>query len=328
MRALVAIALLAATADPSWAYLKYGVADGARTITLRWEQTPVRYFVTDGGVPGVTASEFASAVRRAFDTWTAVPTASIAYEFAGFTASLPGEDDGRSTLGFRNEPELDNVLAATSFLIDIFTGELLESDIFFNSSFSWSAGSGGQDGRFDLESIALHEIGHLSGLGHSAIGETSLVSGGRRVLSAEAVMFPFAYRSGSIEGRTLRADDIAGISDIYPDNRFNSTHGTISGRVTKNGQGVYGAHVVAFSLATRELIGGFSVNTDGQFSIAGLAPGAHVIRVEPLDDADVESFFDPGEPVDVNIRGAFYDRLVVAPRGGSSGSIEIRVVAP
>ena len=69
--------------------------------------------------------------------------------------------------------------------------------------------------------IALHEIGHLSGLGHSALGETELrEGGGRRVLAAEAVMFPIAFAPGSIAGRTLKADDIAGISDLYPEAAF------------------------------------------------------------------------------------------------------------
>ncbi len=72
-----------------------------------------------------------------------------------------------------------------------------------------------------------------SGLGHSALGETELRDGGRRVLAAEAVMFPVAFSAGSITGRTLRADDIAGISDIYPPNIYKRERGSISGRVTK-----------------------------------------------------------------------------------------------
>ncbi len=327
MKALIAVTLLLATVNPSYAYLKFGVNVGNRDITLRWEDTPVRYFIFDRGVPGVSAGQFADAMRRAFDSWQDVETSSITYELGGFTASRPGEDDGRSTLGFLDAPEDDRVLASTSFLINTVTGELLESDIFFNSAFSWSVSPNGEDGRYDLESIAVHEIGHLSGLGHSAIGETSLSGGGRRVLSAETVMFPFAFRSGTTAGRALRPDDIAGISDIYPDNRFNSTHGSISGRITKNGAGAYGVHVVAFNVSTGAMIGNFSLNQEGEFSIAGLTPGAHVLRVEALDDADIESFFDPQDPVELDIRGQFHNRLVVAPRGGDSGSIELRVVA-
>ena len=33
-------------------------------------------------------------------------------------------------------------------------------------------------------------------------------------------MFPIAFAAGSIAARTLKADDIAGISDLYPDGDF------------------------------------------------------------------------------------------------------------
>ena len=77
-------------------------------------------------------------------------------------------------------------------------GEVLEADIFLNSSFSWSVANGGDAGRQDVESIALHELGHLHGLGHSMLGETELIGGGRRVIGAEAIMFPIAFASGSV----------------------------------------------------------------------------------------------------------------------------------
>jgi hypothetical protein len=279
-------------------------------------------------VPGVSASDFQAAVGRAFSTWEAVPTASISYQFGGLTSSRPLEEDGRSTLGFLARPELDRVLASTSFLIDSTTGALVESDIFFNSAFPWSVAPAGETGRFDLESIALHEIGHLSGLSHSALGETELrPEGGRRVLATEAVMFPIAFPSGNILGRVLKADDIAGISDLYPNGDFNAKTGSISGRVTKDGQGLFGAHVVAFDPASGALVANFTLNQQGQFSIAGLSPGPQIIRVEPIDDADLDSFFDTAATtVDVDFRVIFFNRLVVVPRGGDSGAIEVKVV--
>ena len=322
----LAAALALGQSTPAFAYLKFGVPVRGQQVTLRWAQTPVRYFVADTGVPGVTAADFQNAVGRAFATWQAVPTASITYQFAGVTAASPGSDDGSSVLGFRSRPDLDRVLAATSFLIDSATGALLESDIFFNSAFPWSVATAGETGRYDLESIALHEIGHFSGLGHSALGETELVTTGRRVLSSEAVMFPIAFTSGSIAGRTLKADDIAGISDLYPDGDFRSTDGTVSGRVTKDGQPLFGAHVVAVNAATGLMVGGFTLNTQGQFAIGGLSPGLHLVRVEPLDDADVDSFFDATNTVDLDFRVMFFDRVVVVPKGGDSGEIALKVV--
>jgi len=330
MRRLLSLVVVAAIvlggARPALAYLKFGVSVGGRQVTLKWAQTPVPYFVTNQGGGGVSATDLQDAVARAFATWQAVPTAAITYQFGGATSATPGRDDGLSTLGFQSRPELDRVLAATSFLIDASTGALIESDIFFNTAFPWSVAAAGDPNRYDLESVALHEIGHFSGLAHSALGETELrEGGGRRVVSAEAVMFPIAFAMGSIAARTLKADDIAGISDVYPDGDFRQL-GSISGQVTKDGQPLFGAHVVAFDAARGSMVGGFTLNAQGQFSIAGLSPGPHTVRVEPLDDADLDSFFDVTRTVDVDFRIAFFDRVVVVPRGGDSGQVTVAVV--
>ena len=319
------LALGLAAARPVSAYLKFGFAVNGRVVTLKWGQLPVRYFVNEGGGPGVSANALADAAARAFGTWEAVPTSAIRYQFGGFTAAMPGDDDGRTTIGFLAAPELERVLASTSLLFDEATGELLEADIFFNSVFPWSTSAAGESGRFDIETIALHEIGHLNGLGHSAIGETEVGGSGRTVLGAEAVMFPLAFGPGNVLHRTLRPDDVAGVSDLYPDGGFDEERGSISGRVTKNGAGLFGAHIVAFNPATGALIGNFALNANGNFSIAGLTAGPHVLRVEPLDDADVDSFFEAEAPLDLNFRVGFHPKVVVAPRGGDSGAIEVKV---
>jgi len=332
MRRATAIALASllalAPASPALAYLKLGVTVNGQTVAIKWGHTPVRYFVNDTTtVPGVAPTDFAAAAGRAFDTWQGLPTASITYQFGGYVSAQPLDDDGISTLGFLDRPDLDRVLASTDFLVDSTTGELLESDIFFNAAYPWSTAPAGETGRFDVQTIALHEIGHLSGLGHSALGETELrADGGRTVIADEAVMFPIAFAPGNISNRTPKADDVAGLSDLYPDDGFNDRTGSISGRVTKNGQGVFGAHVVAFDPVNGTLVANFTLNSQGAFSIAGLSPGPHVIRVEPVDDADPESFFSSDRPPDVDFKVTFYDKLVVVPAGGDSGSIEVKVV--
>lgn len=61
---------------------------------------------------------------------------------------------------------------------------------------SWSVGAVPQS--FDLETVALHEIGHLLGLGHSEV--------------EGAIMYP-AIASGTTKG--LHQDDILGIRALY-----------------------------------------------------------------------------------------------------------------
>ncbi len=323
----LALALGVGVTSPAEAYLKFGTTIGTRQVTLRWNRLPIRYYVSDLGAAGVSPSQLQSAIEQSFSTWAAVATATLSSQDVGMTGVAPSRGDGMTVLGFQNRPDLDRVLGSTSFVVDTQTGELLEADIFFNTTFPWSVAAAGEQGRYDLQSIATHEIGHLLGLGHSAMGETQVIPGGRRVIAAESTMFPIAFTAGSIDGRVLRADDVAGIGDVYPGPGFGDK-GSISGKVTKNGSGVFGAHIEAFNTGTGAIVGGFALGDDGSFGIAGLDAGAYVVRVEPLDDADTASFFDPAGPaVDLGFRVTYFQQLVIVPKGGGATGIEIKVVA-
>jgi hypothetical protein len=321
-----AAAIAAVCSTDALAYLKLGTRQGDRLLTLRFDAMPVRYFVTNRDVPGVTAPQLRDAVGRAFASWAAVPNTRISSEFVGFTGASPLLGDNANVLGFTTRTDLDRVLGSTSFTVDVVSGGVVESDIFFNSAFTWSAAAAGEAGRQDIESIALHEVGHMLGLAHSMLGETELIGTGRRVIGAEAVMFPIAFSAGALN-RTPRADDEAGMGDVYGTEAFRSSTGSIAGRVTKSGTGVVGAHVVAYNPASGKLVGGFTLSQDGTFVIAGLDPGTYVLRVEPLDDGDVSSFLDSSLTIDVDFRTAFYERLVTVPRGGTSRNVELKVVA-
>ena len=311
----------------SQAYLKFGSEVDGRLVTLRWDDLPIQYFINERAAGGVSPTELQQAVGRAFQSWSDAPMVTLSAQFVGFTTTEPVNNDFVSVIGFQSQPDEPNTLGSASYLIND-DGTIAAADIFLNGIFPWSVAPNGESGRFDVESIALHEIGHLLGLGHSVLGETELFSNGdRRVIGKRAVMFPIAYPRGNIEDRTLEADDRAGILDVYGTNEASRETGAVSGRVTLNGRGIFGAHVEAFNPSTGEIVGGFSLSDAGHFVIAGLAPGLYVIRAEPLDDADIDSFFEDDGTVNVDFRATYFSRLVAVPPGGTSGDIEIKVRA-
>ena len=205
-RVLLCLAVVAALQAPAHAYLKLGSSVNGRTVSLQWPaRTPVRYFIGDRGVDGVSAPQFREAVGRGFETWQAVETASVSFEFGGFVGGSPLDQDGANVIGFTSRPDLERTLASTSFLIDTRTGEILESDIFFNSTFQWSVAPGGEAGRFDVQSIATHESGHFLGLGHS-LARRNRAASDRRTPPARLELGDVSHRLHRRQHRRSRAD--------------------------------------------------------------------------------------------------------------------------
>lgn len=192
-----ALALLAVALASSGA-VAYQLDDDGNGHPLYWRDNamPVDYFLVTGNVPGGAAGE--AAVQRAFAAWSEV-SAHVSYRFAGFVDRGTQQLDGRNLVYWiYDEWPYDPTLAAVTFrYYDTRDGHLLDADIAFNGvRYSWSVGGTG----YDIENSAAHEVGHFSGLGHSA--------------DAEATMYSRTV-AGETKKRTLAEDDVAGLEAIY-----------------------------------------------------------------------------------------------------------------
>jgi hypothetical protein len=191
------------------------VVEPGAGVTAQWAQwgwawsdaeLPVPVAYNPSGAPNFVAPD---SITAALEAWSSVTGSRFAFRYAGVT-------DQTASLG-ESGPDGDNVIAwtpldcSTACVLAVTTREVThESDLILNSSPAAGLGNGGVDAQVvDAETVILHETGHMAGLEHSCppLGPCTPAE-------ADAVMY-FAYRGVK---RALTADDIAGISAIYPAN--------------------------------------------------------------------------------------------------------------
>ncbi|KAF8031796.1 hypothetical protein BT93_D0877 [Corymbia citriodora subsp. variegata] len=157
----------------------------------KWPTSQTNLKYTFGPIIGkAPPSDVKEACRKAFQSWSSVSQ----FKFE----EVQSEDSANIVIGFYQGDHGDgypfdgvgNILAHASSP----TSGLLH----FDADEPWSASPSASD--VDLESVALHEIGHVLGLGHST--------------DQNAVMFA-VLTNGAVK-RDLRQDDINGIHALYP----------------------------------------------------------------------------------------------------------------
>ena len=169
--------------------------DVAFATRCSWDRRRLTYAFNNGTNDTAGQEEF-QAVRHAFRTWaTIVP---ITFTEVGVNANPDIVIDWRNA----NDPDLSMVggtLAHADFPqgCGVVTNNFPKPIHFDDSEHMWSIGP--VSGAFDIETVALHEIGHILGLGHTNV--------------TGAVMFPSV--SDNFTLRTLQPDDIAGVRSLY-----------------------------------------------------------------------------------------------------------------
>lgn len=252
----------------------------------------VLYRLNSNGSADVTDGSDLAAIDRAFRTWSGVSGSALRFRRDADTASTSTLNDDQFAIFWSESGTiLDQGTAATdddvsiagalavTFVYRVMTGpeagEIRDANIAFNGAdFSWTTTPLQNAGRYDVESVALHEIGHALGLDHSAVATASL--------------FP-RIGSGRSDARDLSEDDVAGLMALYPGGNTGANRGSITGLVATDSP-LLGALVWARDAAGQVVAQAVS-NTAGIYRLEGLPPGPLTLHVQSANDPSGFSMF-------------------------------------
>ncbi len=243
---------------------------------------PFVYKTNADGILRITNGSDIIAVDSSFRTWNMVSTAKINFSNGGTTtAKYASATDKTNLVTFTDDrfPFSPGILAVAAKTLRVVPGtdvaQIIDADIVVNPDYARNDVGVGYNntnsGYFDAQSVITHEIGHVLGLLHSGV--------------ANSTMF-YAMDEG-IKLRSLEQDDKSWASYRYQGTTYNGTFGSISGNIIYGydellTEPVAGALVLAINTSTRDTVHAYS-DASGHYVVPGLRPGTYNLYVEPLD---------------------------------------------
>ncbi len=221
-------------------------------------------------MPGDTFPGLVSQLRSAASVWNGVSTSAAKFNFAGLSPMTQADSTAEVDIVFDdNMPP--GLLAQTRLTTIQNVGTALASGatfipvlnarVQFHNDLTLNQQASNSDGFFIT---MVHELGHSLGLQHTLTSS---------VMSTQ-------FTAAVTKAAPLAADDVVGLSLLYPANGFPGNTGSISGTVSLGGSGVNLASVVAIS-TNGTAISALS-NPDGTYRIDGIPQGSYYVYAHPL----------------------------------------------
>ncbi len=326
---------------------------------FRWSATPLYYTTDQGSLGSQTNSQANSMVASAFQTWQSVAASlniqktsqSLSYNVNAANIfnflddigdcsktnqpvnSILYDEDGTlvTALGY----DSDSILGLSGIACaDLNAGIYTRGYAILNGRVIDQSLTGNTISLEEFKAILIHEFGHLLGLDHSQINLNCLTESSctTEEMSGVPTMFPYLL---DLAQATLKTDDQAAISVLYPSAIFSASKGRIQGRVLFSdrktpAQGynviarqVGNPKVVAVSAVSGYLFtpiagnpydpnvqdyavefGSKNVDLIGYYDIPGLPPGNYTVEVEAINN-EADTAFLGGNSV--GPIGAFLD---------------------
>ena len=168
----------------------------AFTLTgLFWNTLPVQNY----NPAGEAVANAVSILTATQSTWSGAQGSNYRITYGGTTPRCPSlvkECRGPQTYDGFNDVGWAR-LSGSVLGVTWYSTTIDEADMAINQRFPWSAGCTQVPGQYSLQTVVLHENGHVAGLGHSG--------------DRNAVMYP-SYQTARC---ALAQDDINGIATLY-----------------------------------------------------------------------------------------------------------------
>ena len=267
--AAVVAAVLATPASAYYHYVHYSsrnapfVPQQEKFNLAALPNSTVTFFVNDQGpavyAPGDSFGSLLGQVKQALAAWDSISTSNLRVAFGGLESGSQASNTPGGDVTFIDlPPGLYGLGGPRSNGTTIADGQVILAN---NTNFGKGAGPSYLE---NFYTTAVHEVGHALGLQHTWTA---------------SAMSQDVIRNTS-RARPFDADDVAAINMLYGKDNWQANYGSISGRVTLNGNGVSLASVVALS-PTGPAISSLT-NPDGTYQINGLPPNNYLLYVHPL----------------------------------------------
>jgi hypothetical protein len=179
---------------------------------------PVEYTVSPAGSDNITDGTLLPAVKNAFHRWECVLCSDLEFRYVGDGPNEVAQDRVNAVFWLEDAAAWQQQVGADISMtlgvnLHFEVGEdvtFQESDTAFNGAnpeFVWTARDGTSG--IDVESIAVHEFGHMVGLGHACQDNQDTPP----CLEQPVAIMGTSYPGGEV--RELGEDDIAGICALY-----------------------------------------------------------------------------------------------------------------